>query len=170
MFNNVDEVCNRISRVRGQGNNFWGMSDRWQLQLCPSSTTDTGNRTELSIIMCTEGRDIWLTGSFSALSRYTTKMAEEGGSPALLERLSFLFRVWEESHFFNVNVWPKDCLTVYKMLYTNILYSRITSSMVKNQWKWVTQTCSSRSVLGNKDNHSSLKWTRPDWVSFKVNH
>lgn len=37
----------------------------------------------------TEGRDIWLTGSASALSRYTTKMAEEGGSAVLLVTLWF---------------------------------------------------------------------------------
>lgn len=37
----------------------------------------------------------------------------------------------------------------------------------RNVW---AQTCSSRSLFGNKANHSSRKWTRPDWVSFKVNH
>lgn len=121
--------------------------------------------------MSREGRDIWLTGSFSALSKYTTNMAEEGGSPALLVRLSFLFRIWGRiAFFFNVNVWHKGCVRVRWTAHRNLLYSRITSSRVMNQWKWGTQTCSSRSVLGSKDNHSSLKWTRPDGVSFKVNH
>lgn len=92
--------------------------------------------------------EVWLTGSSSALSRYTTKMAEEGGSPALLEMLSFLLRTW---------------MRTTKMLE----WER--AGRLRNVC-WVIQTCSSRSVLGSRDNHSSLKWTRPDSVSFRVNH
>lgn len=41
--------------------------------------------------------DMWLTGSASALSRYTTKMADEGESADFVETLSFLFMVWDRN-------------------------------------------------------------------------
>lgn len=44
------------------------------------------------------------------------------------------------------------------------------SSRLENESTRGTQTCSSWSVLGSRVSHSSLKWTRPEGVSFKVNH
>lgn len=41
---------------------------------------------------------------------------------------------------------------------------------LKYQERWRGHTCSSWSVFGSNASHSSLKWTRPEGVSFRVNH
>lgn len=120
----------------------------------------TGSSSERRTYVGREGRDIWLTGSASALSRYTTKIAEEGGLEFMLVTLSFLFRTW--ANFTNI-VW------IVKTSRRKI-QAGTDDSFLHFCLNRKAPTCSSCSVLDCKANHSSLKWTRPDGVSFKVNH